>query len=122
MNSNVETSNAALDTIKLAVALALVLAGIAAFYVYADVSKLARVLGLVAAVIVAIFVALQTAQGRALAAFGGDVQVEVRKVVWPTRQETLQTTLAVLVVVVISAIFLWLLDMLLGALIHWLTG
>ncbi len=122
MNSNVETSNAALDTIKLAVALALVLAGIAAFYVYADVSKLARVLGLVGAVIVAIFVALQTAQGRALAAFGGDVQVEVRKVVWPTRQETLQTTLAVLVVVVISAIFLWLLDMLLGALIHWLTG
>jgi preprotein translocase subunit SecE len=122
MNSNVETSHAVLDTVKLAVALVLVLAGIAAFYVYADASKLIRVLGLVGAVIVAIFVALQTAQGRTLAAFGSDVQVEVRKVVWPTRQETLQTTLAVLVVVVISAIFLWLLDMLLGALIHWLTG
>ena len=122
MNSNVQTSHAALDTVKLAVALLLVLAGIAAFYVFADVPKFTRVLGLVGAVVVAIVIAMQTEKGRALVAFGGDVQVEVRKVVWPTRQETLQTTLAVLVVVVISAIFLWLLDMLLGVLIRWLMG
>lgn len=122
MNSNIETSHAALDTVKLAVALLLVLAGIVAFYVFPDVPRLTRVLGLVGAVIVAIVVALQTEKGRTLVAFGSDVQVEVRKVVWPTRQETLQTTLAVLVVVVISAIFLWLLDMLLGVLIRWLMG
>jgi len=122
MNSNVETPHAALDTVKLAVALLLVVGGIAAFYIFADVSKLTRVLGLLGAVVVAVAIAMQTEKGRALWGFAGDVQVEVRKVVWPTRQETLQTTLAVLVVVAISAIILWLLDMVLGVFIRWLMG
>ncbi len=122
MNANAEASSGALDTLKLAVALALALAGIAAFHLLGDVSKLVRVLGLVVSVGVAGFVAMQTVKGRALAVFASDVQIEVRKVVWPTRQETLQTTLAVLVVVIISAIILWLLDMVLGVLIRWIMG
>lgn len=122
MNSNVETSNAALDSVKLGVALLLVIAGIVAFYLFGDVSRLTRVLGLLAAVIVAIAIAMQTGKGRALWGFAGDVQVEVRKVVWPTRQETTQTTLAVLFVVVVSAIILWLLDMVLGVFVRWLMG
>jgi len=122
MNSNVETSNAVLDTVKLAVALLLVVAGITAFYLFGDVSRLTRVLGLLAAVAVAVAIAMQTGRGRALWGFAGDVQVEVRKVVWPTRQETTQTTLAVLFVVVVSAIILWLLDMVLGVFVRWLMG
>jgi preprotein translocase subunit SecE len=122
MNSNVESPQATLDTVKLAVALVLMMAGLGAFYVFADVSRLYRVLGLLAAVGVAIAIAAQTTRGRALIGFAGDVQVEVRKVVWPTRQETLQTTLAVFVVVFIAAIILWLLDMLLAVLIRWLMG
>ena len=122
MNSNVETSQGSLDTVKLAFAAALLIGGIVAFYVLADVGRLARVGGLLAAVGVAVFVALQTARGRALVAFGSDVQIEVRKVVWPTRQETLQTTLAVFVVVFVAAIILWLLDMLLSVLVRALMG
>ncbi len=122
MNSNVESPQATLDTVKLAVALAFMLAGLGAFYIFAEVSRLYRVLGLLAAVGVAIVIAAQTVRGRALAAFASDVQVEVRKVVWPTRQETLQTTLAVFVVVFIAAIILWLLDMLLAVVIRWLMG
>jgi len=122
MNSNVETPQGSLDTVKLAFALALLIGGIAAFYLLADVGRLPRVLGLLAAVGLAVFVALQTVRGKALAAFGSEVQIEVRKVVWPTRQETLQTTLAVFVVVFIAAIILWLLDMLLSVLIRALMG
>ncbi len=122
MNSNVETSQGALDTVKLAVALILVLGALAAFYVFADIPKLTRVLGLLAAIGVAGFVALQTEKGRGLLAFISDSHTEVRKVVWPTRQETIQTTFAVMVVVVISAVLLWLFDMLLGVLVKWLIG
>jgi len=46
----------------------------------------------------------------------------VRKVVWPTRQETVQTTLVVMVVVIIIAIFLWILDMALGGIVSWVMG
>lgn len=122
MNSNVETPGTGLDTVKLAVALLLALGGIAAFYLFADLPRVARVVGLIAVVLLAVFVAMQTEKGRALGGFVSDAQIEVRKVVWPTRQETMQTTLAVLVVVTISAIILWLLDMLLGVLVRWLMG
>jgi len=93
-----------------------------AFYYYADVSKLARVVGLIAAVGVAAAIALQTDKGRTLASFVKDAQIEVRKVVWPTRQETVQTTLVVMVVVIIIAIFLWILDMALGGIVSWVMG
>lgn len=55
-------------------------------------------------------------------AFAREARVELRKVIWPTRQETLQTTLVVLVMVVVVAIFLWLLDMLLLWAVNGLTG
>lgn len=122
MNTNVEAPSNGLDTVKLAVALLLALGGIVAFYLFADLPRVARVVGLIAIVLVAVFVAMQTEKGRALAGFVSDAQIEVRKVVWPTRQETMQTTLAVLVVVTVSAIILWLLDMLLGVLVRWLMG
>ena len=71
---------------------------------------------------VAVGVASQTEKGRSITGFISDSQVEVRKVVWPTRQETIQTTVVVMIVVVLAALFLWLLDLLLGGLIQWMMG
>jgi preprotein translocase subunit SecE len=67
-------------------------------------------------------VALQSEKGRALWEFVSDSRIELRKVVWPTRQETLQTTLVVAVAVLVMGIFFWILDWLLGALTRALTG
>jgi preprotein translocase subunit SecE len=71
---------------------------------------------------VAAAVALQTERGRALWQFAGDARNEVRKVVWPTRQETLQTTLIVIVMVLILGVILWLFDMVLMSILRFLTG
>jgi preprotein translocase subunit SecE len=122
MNSTVEAPHAGLDTLKLSVALILLIAALGGFYFFSDVSKLMRVLGLLGTLGVAIAIALQTEKGRALMAFASDSQIEVRKVVWPTRQETIQTTLAVMVVVFISAVILWGLDLILGYAMQFVMG
>ena len=116
-----EVSNK-LDTFKLLIAIAVLLAGIGGFYYYADASLLYRVLGLVGMVIVAVGISLTTATGHAILSFGREARAEVRKVVWPTRQETVQTTLMVVVAVIILGIFLWLIDMLLLNAVQILTG
>lgn len=122
MNSKVETVSGVQETIKLLIALFIILGAIVGFYVYADESTLVRVLALLAATGVSIFIALQTQKGRESWSFMQDAQLEVRKVVWPSRQETVQTTLLVMLMVVIVAIFLWLLDMFLGWSIGSLMG
>ena len=116
-----EVSNK-LDTFKLVLAIAVLLAGIGGFYYYADASLLYRVLGLVGMVVVAVGIALTTGTGHAILSFGREARAEVRKVVWPTRQETVQTTLMVVVAVIILGIFLWLVDMLLLEAVQLLTG
>ncbi len=116
-----EVSNK-LDTFKLVLAIAVLLVGIGGFYYYADASLLYRVLGLVAMAIVAVGIALTTGTGRAIVSFGREARAEVRKVVWPTRQETVQTTLMVVVAVIILGIFLWLIDMMLLKAVQVLTG
>jgi preprotein translocase subunit SecE len=100
----------------------ILLAGIGGFYYYADASLLYRVLGLVAIVIVAAGIAFTTSTGQAILSFGRESRAEVRKVVWPTRQETVQTTLMVVVAVIILGIFLWLIDMMLLNAVQMLTG
>lgn len=122
MSTKAEAPSSALDTVKLGAALALLIGAVAAFYYFADMSKLVRVIGLVAAVGIAAVIALQTERGRHLTGFVREAQTEVRKVVWPTKQETVQTTLVVMVVVVIIAIFLWLLDMALGGIVSFAMG
>ena len=112
----------AADRALLAVAALLVAAGIGAFYWFAEHSLLLRVLGLLAVVVVAAALASRTAPGRRVAAFLREAQIETRKVVWPTRAETVQTTGVVLLVVVTTALGLWLLDMLLGWAVRGLTG
>ena len=116
-----EVSNK-LDTFKLVIAIGILLAGIGGFYYYVDESLLYRVLGLVGLVIVAAAIALTTGTGHAILSFGRESRAEVRKVVWPTRQETVQTTLMVVVAVIILGIFLWLIEMMLLNAVQILTG
>ena len=111
-----------LDTFKLMLAIAVLILGIVGFYYYEAESQLYRVLGVVFAAIVAIAISSTTRLGQALIGFGRESRMEVRKVVWPTRQETVQTTFMVIVAVSIIGIFLWLIDMLLAEAIQLLTG
>ena len=119
MNSNADAQTATFDTVKLALAVLLLIAGVVGFYFFKDQAQpLVRVIGLLAVVAVALGISLQTAKGREVSSFVREAQIEVRKVVWPTRQETVQTTLIVIVVVIVVAIFLWLLDMGLGGIVR----
>lgn len=122
MSSNVETAGDMLDTVKLGLALIIAIAALVGFYFYADQSLLYRVVGLLAAAGISVAIALQTEKGRQIWGYFHDAQIEVRKVVWPTRQETMQTTLIVILMVILVAIILWLLDMFLGWSIGTLMG
>ncbi|HHH45135.1 MAG TPA: preprotein translocase subunit SecE [Gammaproteobacteria bacterium] len=119
---NTEAQASSLDTVKLTLALVLLGGGVVAFFWFADQSLLLRVLGLLVIAGLSVFVASQTALGRSTWAFIGNTRTEVRKVVWPTRAETVQTTLAVLFVVVLMGVVLWLMDMVLLWAIRLLTG
>jgi preprotein translocase subunit SecE len=111
-----------LDTFKLLLAIAVLVSGIFGFYFFEAESLLYRVLGVVFASGVAIAIAATTYLGQAVISFARESRMEVRKVVWPTRQETVQTTFMVIVAVIIIGIFLWLVDMLLAQAIQLLTG
>ena len=109
-----QQASSGLDTVKLLVSLMILIAGIMGFYYFSEESQLFRVLGILAVVVVAFLIVATTLIGKRSLGFAKDARVEVRKVVWPTRQETTQTTIAVLVMVLIVAIMLWLIDMFLG--------
>ncbi len=110
MNVKVETVDSNMDTVKLVVALLIAMAAMAAFYIYPEQSMLLRVGGLLLGGGVAVAIALQTVKGRNIWGFFHGAQIEVRKVVWPTRQETVQTTLLVILVVILLSIILFFLD------------
>jgi len=109
-----EQSTSAIDTFKLMTAVLVLIAGVVGFYYFEEESQLLRVLGMLAVAVVAFLIAATSDKGRRGLGFVKDARVEVRKVVWPTRQETLQTTVAVLFMVILVAIMLWLFDMFLG--------
>ena len=119
--TEVEVTNK-LDTFKLILAIVVLLAGIAGFYYYEAEGLLYRVLGLLAFVLVALGMVYTTGLGQSVVGFGREARAEVRKVVWPSRQETVQTTLMVIVAVIIIGIFLWLVDMVLVSAVQYLTG
>jgi len=112
--SKTEQSTSAIDTFKLMTAVLVLLAGVVGFYYFEEESQLLRVLGMLAVAVIAFLIAATSEVGRRSLGFFKDARVEVRKVVWPTRQETVQTTIAVLFMVVLVAIMLWLFDMFLG--------
>lgn len=122
MNAKAETQGGRLDTLKLWAAILLVCAGIYGFYYFADVMIVLRVLGFLAVVAISIAIAYQTGVGRQVVGFVGGAQNEVRRMVWPSRTETLQTTMAVVFIVLMVGVFLWLLDMVLLRAVQFLTG
>ena len=122
MNAKVETESGRLDSLKLGVAVLILGAAIYAFYHFEEQLLVLRVLGLLAVAGISIFIAAQSALGKSILGFITGAQREVRRVVWPTRAETLQTTFAVVLMVLLVGIFLWLLDMLLLWGIQILTG
>jgi len=122
MNARAEAASSGLDTAKLAVAVLLLIGGIWAFYFFAPYSVLLRTLGLLVIASGAAALALTSAQGRQLWRFALDSRMEVRKVVWPTRQETIQTTLIVIVMVFILGLILWLFDTILRTIFNLLVG
>ncbi len=125
MNVQAEDASKVFDVVKQGLSLVFVVAGVVAFYYFADVpgfTLLYRVLGLVAIILIAMGLMLTTATGRNIWTFGLEAKQEVRKVVWPTREETIKTTLLVFGMVLLVGIILWLLDMFLFWGIRSLTG
>lgn len=124
MNAKTETPSgaSALDSVKLVLAVALLLGGIVGYYWFIDASVLLRAVGVVVSVALAIFVFLTTARGQDVWKFIQSSRIELRKVVWPNRQETFQTTMAVIVFVIIMGLFFWGLDMFLLWATRLLTG
>jgi len=98
------------DNIKLLVAALLVAAGIAGFYMLSDMPTVVRVVSVLAGLATAAGVAWFTAPGRQFYAFSQESVTEARKVVWPTRKETIQMTLVVAAFVFVMALFLWMVD------------
>ena len=122
MDAKVDSKPSIMDTALLLASVAILVGSIFAYYYYADQSILLRSLGVVAAFVLAVWVALQSAQGKTLWGFIQGSRVELRKVVWPTREETLQTTLIVLVFAAIMGTFFWLLDLFLLWFTRFITG
>ena len=122
MNVKAEAKDSRFDLVKWLVVAALVVVGVVGNQYFSAEPVLYRVLGLVALGAVAAFVAFQTARGQAFAVPLKEARVEIRKVVWPTRQETTQTTLIVVAVVLVMALLLWGLDSLLGWLVSLIVG
>jgi preprotein translocase subunit SecE len=118
MDSKVEPSPTLFDAAKLFLAVAIVLASVVGFYYFENAPIALRSLGVLVALALAALVALQSLQGQSIWKFIQSARIELRKVVWPTREETIQTTIAVLVFALIGGTFFWLLDVLL----LWLTG
>jgi preprotein translocase subunit SecE len=108
--SQVETVTTGADKARLAAAVALVIAGLAGFYLLGKQGAIAQWGALIVGLIAAAVVFFSSETGRELIAFGRDAWREVRKVVWPERKEAIQMTAYVFGFVLIMAIFLWLTD------------
>ncbi len=112
-----------MGSVYLLVAIAMLVGGIGAYYYFQDLAITpVRVVGLIAVALVASWVAAQSEQGGAFFRFLKEADIERRKVVWPTHQEALQTSLMVIVVIILISLFLAGVDWLLGALIRTLLG
>lgn len=111
-----------INKIKLLVAFLLLVLGITGYYLLADKALVLRILAVLAGIGASIAVLWTTPIGQQSLSFIGDAVGEARKVVWPTRKETIQTTLVVFVLVVVIAIFLGFVDIGFAYMVQWLMG
>ena len=122
MTDKVDTGASPLDTVKLAAAVAILLGGVAGFYLLTSYPLAVRWVIVLASLGVGILVALQSVQGRTFWQFVQGSRVELRKVVWPTRQETARTMWVVIAVVILMSLMLAGMDLVIQAAVKWLLG
>ena len=122
MTEQVQESATALDAAKLAAGVAIVVAGLAGFYLLSTQPIWLRWIMVLAGIALGGLVGLQSYQGKTFWAFVQSSRIELRKVVWPTGKETRQVTLVVFFMVVAMSLFFWGLDTLLALLTRYLTG
>jgi preprotein translocase subunit SecE len=114
MNVEEESKQFQLDWLKWLVAVLLLGGAIYANWYYGAESALYRALGMIAVVLMAAYVAAQTEKGTAVVELALGARTELRKVVWPTKQERNQTTLIVVAVILLMSLILWGIDSLLS--------
>ncbi|WP_087020297.1 preprotein translocase subunit SecE [Thaumasiovibrio subtropicus] len=124
MKTNAEAQNesGSMDLLKWLGVFALLAAAVVGNYLYSDISVVIRAAAVVALVAAAAGLASLTLKGKNAIAFARESRMEVRKVVWPTRQEATQTTLIVLAVTVVMALVLWGIDGVMVRLVRLVTG
>jgi len=122
MSENTQDVSKPLDMLKWLVGLGLLGGIVATNTIFQDVSVLYRALVAVVLVVVAGFILATTIKGSAFLSFAKDSRIEVRKVVWPTRQEATQTTMIVLAATIFMALVLWGLDGIIVRLVSFITG
>lgn len=122
MNAKAEAKESCFDLLKWLLVAVLVVVAVVGNQYFSAQPILYRVLGILVLAVIAAFLALQTAKGQAFFSLAKEARVEIRKVVWPSRQETTQTTLIVVAVVLVMALLLWGLDSLLGWLVSMIVG
>lgn len=121
MNAASETQKSGFDVIKWLLVFVILSVAVVGNYLY-PMSALERAIAIVVLVVIAGAVAAQTQKGKTFINFAKESRTEIRKVVWPTRQETMHTTLVVLVATLIMGVILWGLDAILLRVVSFLTG
>ncbi|AXT38885.1 preprotein translocase subunit SecE [Alteromonas sp. BL110] len=122
MSEKTENQSSALDMFKWVVVFALLAGLVTANTMYGEISVLYRAIAIVVVVGIAGFIAATTEKGSTFLSFAKESRTEVRKVVWPTRQEANQTTLIVLAATLIMALILWGLDGIIVRVVGFITG
>jgi preprotein translocase subunit SecE len=122
MNQQSVSLGGIMNSFKWVVVLLLIGVGVVGNYHFSEQPLLVRLVGLIILACLAVFVALQTQKGKHFWRFAQDSRTELRKVVWPSRKETVQTTILVLSVVAIVGLLLWGVDTVLLKSIAWLIG
>ena len=116
------SENLMIDKVKLVLSALLVAAGIAGFYLLADKALVVRILVFLAGLVAAVALFRTTPSGQNALTFIGEAIAEAKRVVWPTRKETIQTTIAVFLLVMVMAAFLAVVDIGFAYMVQWLMG
>ena len=122
MSEKVENASNPLDMVKWILVAGLLGGLVFAYTTYEDISVLYRALGAVAIVVIAGFIAATTYKGKTFLAFAKDAKTEVRKVVWPTRQEVVRMTLVILAATALVGVLLYFIDMIIVWVVGLVTG
>ncbi|MDT9587029.1 MAG: preprotein translocase subunit SecE [Candidatus Arsenophonus melophagi] len=122
LNSDAQENGRNFDAVKWLLAVILLVIAIVGNHYFRQYNLALRIIVVIVVVTIAGGIALWTKKGKAALAFARDARIEIRKVIWPTRQETLQTTFIVMAVTVVMALILWGLDGILVHFISFITG